>query len=182
MKMNIADDDIRCPLFDLSELTTHPAFEQPAAAASATRKRPLAASATRKVRSEIWDKIPCLLCNRPYKTVAYLQKHMVAKHRICQPVVQVKCEFCGSVFADQEQFQAHAESSSRELVKNTGAVALLRQDQLEFSRVLRRLAREDAQEEEASKKKHTVEILEKFFDFSVPEDQPSVGPSEEDAS
>jgi hypothetical protein len=107
------------------------------------------------------EKFICVLCQRPYQTIAYLNKHMAAKHRICQPVVQVKCEFCGSTFADQDQFQMHAEGARGELSRTTGVVAQLRQDQVAFSRVLRTFAHEEAVEDGERNR----EVLERNFNY-----------------
>ena len=87
------------------------------------------------------DKFICVLCQKPYKTISNLQKHMVAKHRVCQPVVQVDCEFCGNTFADQFQFEKHAREASQELTKTTG-VAQLRREQMEHSQSLTTFARQ----------------------------------------
>ena len=122
----------------------------------------------KKPRTHDWDKIPCLLCNKPYQTVGNLQKHMVANHHICDPVCQIKCAFCGNVFSDEVQFQTHSDGSSRKLARNTGALARLQQDQVELSRVLRKIAREEAQEEGDQKREETVKVLEKFFDYVQP--------------
>ena len=115
-------------------------------------------------RNHDWDKYPCLICNRPYKTVAYLQKHMMAKHKICDHVVQIRCEFCGIMFSDQEQFRVHAARSRHALETLTGEVAQLRQEQLEYSRVVRKRARIDAQEENARKKEVSHQIFQKVYD------------------
>ncbi len=85
-----------------------------------------------------WDKIPCLICNKPYQTVAYLQKHMMAKHKICQPMIQEKCDFCGCKCASQNEIELHSEEASSHLANHTGAVAQLRQDQL------RKIVREES--------------------------------------
>ena len=122
-----------------------------------------------KKRTAEWDKVPCVLCNKSYRTFAYLRKHMVAKHRVCNPVVQIRCEFCGSLFSDRDQFRYHAEHTSREIANETGVVADLRQDQLEFSRTLRRLAREEVQEDEAAKRETALRVAETFFDCDTVE-------------
>ncbi len=88
------------------------------------------------------ERFICVLCQKPYKTMLNLQKHMVGKHCVCQPVVQVKCEFCGNFFANQLQFESHAEGASCELSRNTGVVAQLCQDQLDYSQTLTNFARE----------------------------------------
>ncbi len=93
--------------------------------------------------------------------MAYLQKHMIAKHKIYQPVIQVKCDFCGCTFADQDQFEPHSEEASRHLANHTGAVAQLIQDQLEFfahpqKDCSRGVAGEGRQEQEASGKINSI--------------------------
>lgn len=121
---------------------------------------------TEKRRNRDWDKYPCVLCNKPYKTVAYLQKHMVAKHRLCDPVVQIKCELCGCLFSNQSQFKIHADLARKKIDNYTGAVAAMKQEQLEYSRVVLNKAREDAHEEHAQKKDMSFKIMKKFFDNS----------------
>ena len=117
-----------------------------------------------KKRNAEWDKVPCVLCNKSYRTVAYLRKHLVAKHRVCTPVVQLKCEFCGFVFSDSEQFRCHADQTAREIANETGILDDVRQEQLEFSRTLRRMAREEVQIDEASKRDLALRVAETFFD------------------
>ena len=92
---------------------------------------------------------------------------MVAKHRVCQPVVQLKCEYCGSVFSDVEQFRVHNESTCKEIANETGVYADMRQDQLDYSRKVRRLAREEVQEEEATKRKTALRVADVFFDCDI---------------
>lgn len=107
------------------------------------------------------ERFICVLCQKPYKTISNLQKHMAGKHRVCQPVVQVKCEFCGNVFADQLQFESHAEGASRELSLNTGVVAQLRRDQLDYSQTLTTLARELVRDDG----RKNQEVLEQNFNY-----------------
>jgi hypothetical protein len=150
---------------------------RPAAAASSKGAPPRKKAAR---TAESWDKIPCLICNKPYQTVAYLQKHMLAKHKICQPVIQVKCNFCGCTFACQKEFELHSEEASRHLANHTGAVAQLRQDQLEFSRILRKIVREESQAKEDRSKKQTAKIIQQYFDCSAAATTPPPPPPSED--
>ena len=150
---------------------------RPAAAASSKGAPPRKKAAR---TAESWDKIPCLICNKPYQTVAYLQKHMIAKHKICQPVIQVKCNFCGCTFADQKEFELHSEEASRHLANHTGAVAQLRQDQLEFSRILRKIVREESQAKEDRSKMQTAKIIQQYFDCSAAAMTPPPPPPSED--
>jgi len=114
-------------------------------------------------RAQDWGlaKFICVLCQKPYRTISNLQKHMVAKHRVCQPVVQVKCEFCGNVFADQLQFESHAEEASHELSRNTGVMAQLRQEQLDYSRSLTTFTRELVLDDG----RRNREVLEQNFNY-----------------
>ena len=147
--------------------------QQPEESGAKKRGRPASSSKGAPPRkkaartAESWDKIPCLICNKPYQTVAYLQKHMIAKHKLCQPVIQVKCNFCGCTFADQKEFELHSEEASRHLANHTGAVAQLRQDQLEFSRILRKIVREESQAKEDRSKMQTAKIIRQYFDCSA---------------
>ena len=161
--------------------------QQPDESGAKKRGRPAAAASEgappRKKAArtaESWDKIPCLICNKPYQTVAYLQKHMIAKHKICQPVIQVKCNFCGCTFACQKEFELHSEEASRHLANHTGAVAQLRQDQLEFSRILRKIVREESQAKEDRSKKQTAKIIQQYFDCSAAATTPPPPPPSED--
>jgi hypothetical protein len=106
------------------------------------------------------DKFICVLCQKPYKTISNLQKHMVAKHRVCQPVVQVDCEFCGNTFADQFQFEKHAREASQEFTKTTG-VAQLRREQMEHSQSLTTFARQVVLDDGRKNR----EVLEQNFNY-----------------
>lgn len=49
----------------------------------------------------------CLICNKEYVYEAFLTRHMVSKHRACEPIHQYKCRHCGAIFADEAGFEKH---------------------------------------------------------------------------
>ena len=49
----------------------------------------------------------CLICNKEYVYEAFLTRHMVSKHRACEPIHQYKCRQCGAIFADEAGFEKH---------------------------------------------------------------------------
>lgn len=117
----------------------------------------------KNTRAEDWglEKFMCVICKKPYQTVTYLQKHMVAKHRVCEPVVQAKCDFCGCTFSEQGQFELHLEGAHAKLGAITGVVAQMQQKQADYSRLLRNVAREDVLEDG----RRNREVLDQNFNY-----------------
>ena len=84
-------------------------FERPAqpvfVAASAKDKMKPAKRKAKK--SNAAGSFVCLLCNKEYVYEAFLTRHMVSKHRACEPIHQYRCRQCGAIFADEAGFEKH---------------------------------------------------------------------------
>ena len=58
---------------------------------------------------------PCIICDKMYVCKKFLQRHKVAKHRLCKPVHQLDCEHCGAVFADVDSFTMHCNETELQI-------------------------------------------------------------------
>jgi uncharacterized protein YlaI len=58
-------------------------------------------------RSAMAGSFLCLICNKEYVYEAFLTRHMVSKHRACEPIHQYRCRQCGAIFADEAGFEKH---------------------------------------------------------------------------
>jgi hypothetical protein len=58
-------------------------------------------------RSAMAGSFVCLICNKEYVYETFLTRHMVSKHRACEPLHQYKCRHCGAIFADEAGFEKH---------------------------------------------------------------------------
>ena len=128
------------------------------------RPRKISPVVKKMTKASDWglEKFLCVICKKPYQTLSNLQKHTVAKHRVCQPVIQVKCEFCGNIFADEGDFYKHVDSSHFEISRITGVVAQPHKEKVGYSRSLGEVAREEAQEDGESNR----EILNRNFNYT----------------
>ena len=59
--------------------------------------------------------MPCIICDKVYVCKKFLQRHKVAKHRLCKPVHQLDCDHCGAVFADVGSFKRHCEDTELQI-------------------------------------------------------------------
>jgi hypothetical protein len=50
---------------------------------------------------------PCLIYNKEYMYKTFLTRHMVSKHRACEPIHQYRSKHCGAIFADETGFEKH---------------------------------------------------------------------------
>ena len=67
-----------------------------------------AKEARRKTKkSALAGTFPCLICNKEYMYETFLTRHMVSKHRACEPIHQYRCKHCGAIFADETGFEKH---------------------------------------------------------------------------
>jgi transcription elongation factor Elf1 len=67
-----------------------------------------AKEARRKTKkSALAGTFPCLICNKEYMYETFLTRHMVSKHRACEPIHQYRCKHCGAIFADEAGFEKH---------------------------------------------------------------------------
>jgi len=58
-------------------------------------------------KSALAGTFPCLICNKEYMYETFLTRHMVSKHRACEPIHQYRCRHCGAIFADETGFEKH---------------------------------------------------------------------------
>ena len=58
-------------------------------------------------RSAMAGTFVCLICQKEYVYESFLTRHMVSKHRACEPLHQYKCKHCGAIFADEIGFEKH---------------------------------------------------------------------------
>ena len=58
-------------------------------------------------RSALAGTFVCLICQKEYVYETFLTRHMVSKHRACEPLHQYKCRHCGAIFADEVGFEKH---------------------------------------------------------------------------
>lgn len=62
----------------------------------------------KKVFKKVGRKIhSCLMCDKEYVYKGHLQRHISTQHRLCWPVHQLKCNFCGATFTSEEEFGRH---------------------------------------------------------------------------
>ena len=59
--------------------------------------------------------MPCIICDKVYVCRKFLQRHKVAKHRLCKPVHQLDCAHCGALFADVDSFKRHCEETELQI-------------------------------------------------------------------
>lgn len=60
---------------------------------------------------------PCFLCQKDYKYLGHLRRHMSVEHRLCWPVNQLRCQFCGAWFSSDEAFDEHKVATDKEIKK-----------------------------------------------------------------
>ena len=60
---------------------------------------------------------PCFLCHKDYRYVGHLRRHMSVEHRLCWPVNQLRCQFCGAWFSSDEAFDEHKVATDKEIKK-----------------------------------------------------------------
>lgn len=72
---------------------------------------------------------PCIVCNNAYSSEPAAQRHMAARHHICRPVHQLKCQYCGSVFDDADNFGEHRRHSEDHLKDYFARVLGMERDQ-----------------------------------------------------
>jgi len=90
--------------------------------------------------------MPCLLCSKMYSSKTYLQRHMSSKHRICMPVKQMICDFCGATFADLQSFEEHKNMAEKELNEHFGDVLEIQRQQQNLSTSLQNHVRKPFRE------------------------------------
>lgn len=69
------------------------------------RKRPYIRRLKKRV--EVGSSFMCLICKKEYVYEAFLTRHIVSKHRACEPVHQYLCRQCGAIFADESGYEKH---------------------------------------------------------------------------
>jgi len=80
--------------------------------------------------------LPCIMCKKLYTSKVYLQRHMAVKHRLCSPVQQLACDFCGAIFADLATFEEHKQKADRQLYEYFGDVSEIQRKQKEMAMAL----------------------------------------------
>ena len=83
----------------------------------------------------------CILCHKVYVSHIYLQRHLAAKHRVCEPVHQIECEFCSAKFSDLESFYRHDAVTKKNIREQLGPIAKTVEEQQEYARALQHFAR-----------------------------------------